>query len=76
MIGVPDRTWGEVPIAVIELRDGAVADSDELRSFITSSLAEFKVPREVWFEALPRTSTGKLKSMFSARGGRKITDSD
>lgn len=54
-------TWGEVPVAYIELRPGASATADELRQHCRSLLAGFKVPREFRFEEIPKTSTGKIQ---------------
>jgi long-chain acyl-CoA synthetase len=64
VIGVPDPDWGELVVAVVEVRDG-VAATDELASELIEHcrgrLAHFKCPRRVDFtDALPRTDTGKL----------------
>ena len=61
VVGVPDTRWGEVPKAVVVLRQGAVADEGELISFCQQRLARFKVPKYVQFVAqLPRTASGKV----------------
>jgi long-chain acyl-CoA synthetase len=64
VIGVPDDEWGELVVAVVELRDGAVASpelADELIAHCRDRLARFKCPRRVDFtDALPRTDSGKL----------------
>ena len=43
------------------LRSGATVGEDELIAFSRETLAGFKVPREVEFGELPKTSTGKIK---------------
>jgi long-chain acyl-CoA synthetase len=64
VIGVPDDEWGELVVAVVELRDGAVAGpelADELIAYCRERLARFKCPRRVDFtDQLPRTDSGKL----------------
>ncbi len=64
VIGVPDDEWGELVVAVVELRDGAVAGpelADELIAYCRDRMARFKCPRRVDFtDQLPRTDSGKL----------------
>jgi long-chain acyl-CoA synthetase len=64
VIGVPDPDWGEMVVAVVELRDGVQASdglADALIEHCRARLAHFKCPRRVDFtDALPRTDTGKL----------------
>jgi long-chain acyl-CoA synthetase len=64
VIGVPDEEWGEVVVAVVELRAGA-GGSDSLAAALIEHcralLAHFKCPRRVDFvDRLPRTDSGKL----------------
>ena len=60
-IGRADAEWQEAVEAVVVLRDGAEASSDELRRHCSSALAGFKVPKRFEFVGeLPRTSSGKL----------------
>jgi long-chain acyl-CoA synthetase len=44
LVGMPHRTLGEVPAAVVTLRHGVTASEDELRKFVASRLAAFKGP--------------------------------
>ncbi|MBL9148258.1 MAG: AMP-binding protein [Phycisphaerae bacterium] len=61
VIGASDGSRGEVPLAFVELVDGAAFDETSLRSFCRERLAQFKVPREIrHMEALPRNATGKI----------------
>jgi long-chain acyl-CoA synthetase len=62
LIGVPHRTLGEEPAAVVALKPGASATEDELRAFVAEHLAAFKVPVRVAFCAgmLPRNPNGKI----------------
>ncbi|MDA8192409.1 MAG: long-chain fatty acid--CoA ligase [Thermaerobacter sp.] len=75
VIGVPDARWGEVPLAVIALREGAQAPSlADLTAFCESQLARFKIPKHVVVtEGLPRNATGKvlktvLRKQYGASG--------
>jgi fatty-acyl-CoA synthase len=61
VVAKPDEKWGEVPCAFIELKDGATVTGDELNRFCRQHLAGFKVPKTYLFEALPKTSTGKIE---------------
>jgi fatty-acyl-CoA synthase len=70
VVAKPSTTWGEVPVAYIELRPGASASADELVQHCRALLAGFKVPREIRFEEIPKTSTGKIqKFVLRERAG-------
>jgi acyl-CoA synthetase (AMP-forming)/AMP-acid ligase II len=64
VIGVPDDEFGEVPKAVVHLRQPDLAGpamAQELVAFCEPMLSRFKLPKSVVFEApLPRLETGKL----------------
>jgi malonyl-CoA/methylmalonyl-CoA synthetase len=67
--GVADPVRGEVPVAFVVARAGAVADADTLIAYCRDQLASFKVPRRVVFlERLPRTALGKVQK-------QRLTDS-
>lgn len=62
VIGVPDEKWGEVPKALVVLKEGASLSEEELIRFCRDRMAHFKAPKSVEFvDSLPRTSTGKLQ---------------
>ena len=61
VVARPDPKWGETPLAFVELRAGAVVDAAELIAHCRQLLASYKVPREIRFEAIPKTSTGKIQ---------------
>ena len=61
VIGLQDPSRGEVPIAFVELVEGAEFDEPSIRSHCRKSLAQYKVPRDVrMLDALPRNPTGKI----------------
>ena len=62
LVGVPHRTLGEEPAAVVTLKPGAHATEEELRAHVAERLAAFKVPIAVkfWPEVLPRNPNGKI----------------
>jgi fatty-acyl-CoA synthase len=61
VVAAPDEQWGEVPVAIVVLKEGAAATEGELREHVRSQLAGFKVPRRVELrEALPKGGTGKI----------------
>jgi fatty-acyl-CoA synthase len=45
----------------VELKAGASATEQEVVAFCRTHLARFKVPKQVVFGALPKTSTGKIQ---------------
>ena len=68
VVAKPDDKWGEVPCAFVELKDGASVTEAELIAFARERLAGFKTPKQVIFQELPKTSTGKIQK-FELRKG-------
>lgn len=61
VIGTPDEKWIEAITAVIILKEGSTATSDELREHCKEHLAPFKIPKSfVFVDALPKNTAGKL----------------
>ncbi len=61
VVAKPDAKWGEVPLAFVELRPDSSAGADTLIEHCRGLLARYKVPREIRFEPIPKTSTGKIQ---------------
>lgn len=71
VVGIPHRTLGEEPAAVVHLTPGQTATEGELQDWVRARLAAFKVPVRILFhpETLPRNANGKilkkdLKALF------------
>jgi long-chain acyl-CoA synthetase len=61
VVGLRDDIRGEVPVAFVELEDGANATDTELREWCRDRIAGYKIPREVRIVSeLPRNPTGKI----------------
>ncbi len=62
VIGIPHRTLGEEPAAVVHLAPGMSATEAELQKWVGAHLAAFKVPVKIGFVAdtLPRNANGKI----------------
>ncbi len=62
VVGVPDEKWGEIPVAMVELRDGYHLDEDAIRQHLLGQLARYKIPKKViYVNDLPRTASGKIR---------------
>jgi len=60
VVGVPDERSGEAPKLFAVKKDPNVTE-DELRKFLASRLAGYKVPRQIEFRSdLPKTNVGKI----------------
>ncbi len=61
VVAKPDPRWGETPLAYVELQPGQQVSAEDLVAHCRKMLAGYKVPREVRFEPIPKTSTGKIQ---------------
>ena len=61
VVAKPDDKWGEVPCAFVELKPGVSPTEADLIAFSRETLASFKAPKQVVFQELPKTSTGKIQ---------------
>ncbi len=85
VIGVPDRKWGERPLALVVLQAGQSADGTEkelkqhLKCFADKGIiSPYAVPDHVEFvSSLPKTSVGKLnKKIVRQQYASQREDSD
>ena len=74
VLGVPDRTWGEVGVAVCVACDGQAVSEHELAGFLEKRIARYKIPKRFFFwEELPKSGYGKvpkrlIRDELKARG--------
>ncbi len=71
VIGVPHETWGEVGVAFVVGRGGAVPSDEALTAHLASRLARYKLPKAfIAIDALPRTAYGKVQKNLLSRAVR------
>jgi long-chain acyl-CoA synthetase len=74
--GVADEAEGQVPIAYVAFAPGRSASEDELKAFLATQIADFKIPaRLLSIDTLPLTHSGKidhraLERRFASEGRR------
>ena len=62
VVGVPHPDFGEVGVAVVVAKAGAVLDTFAIQSFLKTKIANFKVPKKVVVvKELPRNTMGKVQ---------------
>lgn len=60
-VGVPDPVLGEVGRYFVVPRPGSELSVDEIRDFCAASLADYKIPRQIFIrDSLPMSPAGKL----------------
>lgn len=66
VVGVPDDTWGERPVAMVVLQAGRSLTADDLRTHLqqyadNGTLSKWAIPeRYLWTDTIPKTSVGKI----------------
>ena len=61
VIGISDKTKGELACAFIVLHEGRQVEEESIRLFCQERLANYKIPRMYRFmDALPKTGSGKI----------------
>jgi fatty-acyl-CoA synthase len=73
VVAAPDPKWGERPLAYVELKAGSRATAEELIAHCRALLAGYKLPREVRFEDIPKTATGKIQKFLLRRRARSAS---
>jgi len=74
VLGIVDEKYGEVPGIIYVTKDDSALSEDDLKSFLQSKIAPFKVPVHYWQHQgeLPRLGTQKidrvaLRKLFNDR---------
>ena len=73
VVAKPDPKWGETPLAFVEVKSGTTVSQADLITHCKNLLASYKVPKEIRFEEIPKTSTGKIQK-FQLRERAKKTN--
>lgn len=63
VVGLPDDKWGEAVTAVVVLKEGETAVSEEIVEWCRGKMSGYKKPKRVIFikyAEMPRTATGKI----------------
>ena len=64
VVAMPDEKWGETPCAFVQLKKESHASEEELSQWCRDHMASFKLPRQFYFEDIPKTSTGKVQKFI------------
>lgn len=70
VVGIPDKTYGEVAAAVVVAEDGCSISEDQIKEGLKSRLARYKIPAKILFvSAVPKTpglktDKRKIRQMF------------
>jgi fatty-acyl-CoA synthase len=76
VVALPHPKWGETPVAYVELKPDATATAEDLISHCRGLLAGYKTPKEVRFEAIPKTSTGKIQKFQLRERAKSVSAID
>lgn len=61
VIGIPDAYRGQAPKAFVRLREGAVAEPEEIKAFLADQISRIEMPKSIEIrDELPKTMIGKL----------------
>jgi fatty-acyl-CoA synthase len=72
VVAMPSEKWGETPCAFVTAKVGVELSAEELISFCQQRLARFKVPGQIVFSELPKTSTGKVQKFVLRERARQL----
>jgi fatty-acyl-CoA synthase len=61
VIGKPDEKWGEIVKAIVSIVPEEQVTGEQIIQYCRNHLAGFKIPREIEFAEITRTSTGKVQ---------------
>jgi 4-coumarate--CoA ligase len=61
VVGIPDESAGEIPVAHVVLRPGAEATPEEIMEFVAGQVAHYKQIRQVVItDTIPKSASGKI----------------
>ena len=72
VVAKPNKKWGETPCAFIELKENYTATETEIINFCKGHMANFKCPKTIIFQDIPKTSTGKIQKFVLRKIAKEI----
>jgi fatty-acyl-CoA synthase len=69
-----DEKWGETPCAFVSLKAGMAASEQDIIGYCRDNMARFKVPKNVVFGPLAKTSTGKVQKFLLRTMANELND--
>lgn len=75
VVPVPDERMGEVGVAFLVARPGAVLDPEAMKAMVAARLARFKVPRHVIVvtaDDIPTTASGRARKFLLAQKAQQM----
>jgi fatty-acyl-CoA synthase/feruloyl-CoA synthase len=60
VVGIPHPDYGETVVAVVTLKPSTTLTLEELRDHCRPLIADYKIPRRLVIDAVPRNASGKI----------------
>lgn len=65
IVGLPDTVLGEVSCAAVVLKQGCTASVEELKTFVSNKVADYKRPDHLLImDQFPKTASGKIQKFI------------
>ena len=76
VVGIASKKYGEEVGAFITLREGAVINEEDVRSYCKGKISRFKIPSYVFFvDSFPMNASGKIpKNLLREMGNKKAAE--
>lgn len=75
VVPIPDERMGEVGVAFVVPRPGAILDPEAIKAMIAARLARFKVPRHILVvddTEIPTTASGRARKFLLAQKAQEL----